>query len=182
MRCLLDTCVLFPAVMREALLAVAGTGAFVPLWSERILGEWERAGAKHGALEGLKAREAVAGVRVRFPGAVVPPSPGLEARLHLPDADDIHVLASAIAGSADCIVTLNAADFPRGVLRAEGLERRDPDGLLWEIWSGDPAGVVAALEPVRLRAEAMDGVVRGLPGLMRKAGLTRLARALRGAG
>lgn len=179
MRCLLDTCVLFPAVLREFLLAVAETGAFVPLWSDRILAEWERAGARHGAVEGLKAREAIDAVRLRFPGAVVPVRRGLEARLHLPDENDIHVLASAIAGSADCIVTLNAADFPRGVLLAEGIARRDPDGLLWEFWSQEPETVGAALERVRARSEAMDGVARSLPGMLKRAGLTRLAKALR---
>ncbi|MBL4917891.1 RSP_2648 family PIN domain-containing protein [Szabonella alba] len=179
MRCVLDTCVLFPAVMREALFAVAETEAFTPLWSERILGEWDRAGAKHGPLQGLAAREAVTQARLRFPGAIVPAQPGLESRLHLPDEADIHVLASAIAGSADCIVTLNAADFPRGTLRAEGVERRDPDGLLWEFWSQDPAGVGAALETLRREAEARDGVPRGLTVMLKRAGLTRLAKAMR---
>jgi predicted nucleic acid-binding protein len=178
-RCLLDTCVLFPAVLREFLLVVAETGAFVPLWSDRILGELERAGARHGALEGVKAREAVEALRFRFPGAIVPARAGLEARLHLPDENDIHVLASAIAGSADCIVTLNAADFPRGVLLAEGIARRDPDGLLWEFWSHDPGSVGTALERVRARSEEMDGVARTLPGMLKRAGLTRLAKAIR---
>ena len=179
MRCLLDTCVLFPTVLREALLAVAETGAFTPLWSERILGEWERAGAKHGPVEGLAAREAVSAVRLRFPQAIIAPRPGLESRLHLPDEGDIHVLAAAIAGNADCIVTLNAADFPRGALQAEGLERRDPDGLLWQFWSHDPERVGAALDGLRQRAEARDGVARNLPAMLKRARLTRLAKALR---
>ncbi len=45
----------------------------------------------------------------------------------------VHVLAIAIAGHADCIVTFNAKDFPRHLLAEEGLERRDPDGLLWQL-------------------------------------------------
>jgi hypothetical protein len=51
----------------------------------------------------------------------------------------------------DAIVTWNAADFPRGVLAAEGIARRDPDGLLWELWSHEPQ-VVAAVEGVRAEA------------------------------
>ena len=46
MKILIDTCVLYPTVMREVLLAVAATGAFEPVWSARILEEWARAAIK----------------------------------------------------------------------------------------------------------------------------------------
>lgn len=36
--------------------------------------------------------------------------------LELPDADDVHVLAGAIVGHADCIVTTSLKDFPASVL------------------------------------------------------------------
>ena len=49
----------------------------------------------------------------------------------------LHVLAAAIAGSADQIITLNAKDFPRQILREEGLERCDPDALLMSFRSED---------------------------------------------
>ena len=42
-----------------------------------------------------------------------------------------HVLAAAISGSADLIVTLNKKDFPRHILGEEGVDRRDPDALLY---------------------------------------------------
>jgi len=171
--------VLFPTVLREVLLAVAEQGLFTPLWSERILGEWERAGAKHGPVEAARALLAIVQARARFPKAVVTPHPGLMLRLHLPDENDIHVLASAIAGSADAIVTLNAADFPRSALAAEGVERRDPDGLLWELWSHHPVEVAAALEQVRTKAEALSGQPQPLVPLLKRAKLTRLARAVK---
>jgi PIN domain len=113
-----------------------------------------------------------------FPQARVAPAPGTEARLHLPDPDDVHVLATAIAGGADAIVTWNAADFPRGVLAGEGVARRDPDGFLWEMWSHDPDRVGSALERVRARAQAMAGVPVALAPLLKRAKLTRLARAV----
>lgn len=176
MKALLDACVLIPPVQRDCLLSVALAGYFRPLWSDRILGEWAQAAARRGEPHA----EAIAAARAAFPGASVAPAPGLEARLHLPDAGDIHVLAAAIAGGADAIVTWNAADFPRGALRAEGLDRRDPDGFLWEIFSGDPAGVGAVLEGVRQRAEARAGMPVALAPLLKRARLPRLARALAG--
>lgn len=174
MRAVLDACVLVPPVLRDCLLCVASAGAFAPLWSDRILGEWARAAARHGRDDDAE----IAAARAQFPAATVPPAPGLEARLHLPDAADLHVLAAAIAGSAEAIVTWNAADFPRGTLAAEGLARRDPDGFLWELWSRDPAGVGAALDRVRARAEAMAGAPVALRPLLKRARLTQLARAV----
>jgi len=174
----LDACVLFPTVMREVLLAVAGQGLFTPLWSDRILGEWQRAAARYGALAEGEALAAIAHATDRFPNARIKPQPGLESRLHLPDENDIHVLGIAIAGNADAIVTLNAKDFPRGTLSAEGLDRRDPDGLLWELWSHHPTQVNAALEQVRATASRLSGDDKALKPLLKRAKLTRLARAI----
>jgi predicted nucleic acid-binding protein len=168
-RAVLDACVLVPPVLRDCLLSVAARGGFRPLWSARILGEWARAAARHGRDDG----EVIAAALAQFPAAMVAPAPGIEARLHLPDAGDIHVLATAIAGSAEAIVTWNAADFPRAALAAEGVERRDPDGFLWALWSQDPAGVGAALAAVQARAGGA-----ALAPLLRRARLTRLARAV----
>ncbi len=117
MKALLDACVLYPTVLREILLAVAARGLYTPLWSDRILEEWARATRKLGPEGEIQARGEVAALRAAWPAAAVPPAPGIAARLWLPDPDDIHVLAAAIAGSADAIVTFNAADFPRQTLR-----------------------------------------------------------------
>lgn len=164
--------------MREMLLAVAEAGLFQPIWSERILEEWARAARKIGPGGEAAARIEIALLRDRFPGAAIPPAPGIEARLHLPDENDLHVLAAAIAGSADMLLTLNARDFPRGTLAGEGLERRDPDSFLWQLWSDQPDMIAGAAESVRLRASEIDGQDRALAPLLKKARLTRLARAL----
>ena len=174
MKAVLDTCVLMPPVLCDCLLSVAAAGFFRPLWSDRILGEWTHAATRKGMHPG----PAIAAATRAFPAARVPEAPGIEARLHLPDPDDNHVLAIAIAAGADAIVTWNAADFPRGTLAAEGIQRRDPDGFLWEMWSHDPARATAALETVRARAEAMAGAPVALRPLLKRAKLTRLARAL----
>ena len=127
MKVLLDTCVLYPTVMREVLLGAAAAGLYQPLWSARILEEWARATVKLGPGAEAQARGEVAMIRARWPGSEVSYAPSLEARLWLPDPADTHVLAAAIAGHADLIVTLNAQDFPRQILSEEGLERADPD-------------------------------------------------------
>ncbi|MEY4696362.1 MAG: hypothetical protein RIT14_790 [Pseudomonadota bacterium] len=178
MRAVLDACVLFPPVLRDILLGVAARGLFQPRWSDRILEEWARATAKLGPAAEAEARGQVALVRAAFPGATLPPAPGVEARLMLPDANDLHVLAVAISGHADAIITFNAQDFPRHVLAAEGLDRRDPDGFLWELWSHHPQAVDAVLAEVHARAERMAGTGVSLKALLKRAGLPRLAKAV----
>jgi predicted nucleic acid-binding protein len=177
-KAVLDTCVLMPPVLCDCLLSVAAAGLFRPLWSDRILAEWAHAAAR----KGMQADAAIAAAVAAFPAARVPPAPGIEARLHLPDANDNHVLAIAIAAGADAIITWNAADFPRGTLASEGIQRRDPDGFLWEMWSHDPARTGTALETVRARAEGMAGTPVGLRALLKRAKLTRLARAVTASG
>ena len=50
--------------------------------------------------------------------------------LTLPDLDDRHVLAAAIAGRADVIVTKNLKDFPPAALQPHGIEAQHPDTFL----------------------------------------------------
>lgn len=178
MKVLLDACVLYPTVMREVLLGVAGAGLFQPLWSPRILEEWARATVKLGPQAEAQARGEIAMLRARWPEAEVSYAPSLEARLWLPDPADTHVLAAAIAGYADVIVTLNAKDFPQNILAEEGLSRRDPDLFLLDLLQADPAAVIAATTAVRLEAVRLSQQDWDIRRLMKKAHLPRLGKAL----
>ncbi|GAB5434029.1 MAG: PIN domain-containing protein [Epibacterium sp.] len=178
MKLLLDTCVLYPTVMREMLLGAARAGHFVPLWSARILGEWERAAVKLGPAGAAQATAEIALLKAAWPKAEVAPKPGLEARLWLPDQHDIHVLAAAIAGHADGIVTVNAKDFPRQTLEEEGLKRSAPDELLYDFWLNDPAGIEAVGQAVLSEARRLSGEDWQMRALLKKARLPRLAKAL----
>ena len=60
MKVLIDTCVLYPTVMRQMLLGAAGHGLFTPLWSDRILEEWARAAHKIGPTGEAQARSEIA--------------------------------------------------------------------------------------------------------------------------
>ena len=64
--------------------------------------------------------------------------------LILPDPDDRHVLAAAIRGRADVIVTLNLSDFPADALRPYGIEAQHPDEFILHLFDLAPARVVAA--------------------------------------
>lgn len=178
MKVLLDTCVLYPTVMREVLLGVARSGTFEPLWSERILEEWARAARKLGPGGEPQARAEIAMVQANWPKASVTWPPSLEKRLYLPDVADVHVLAAAIAGSADILLTLNAKDFPKHTLAEEGLTRMAPDEFLYERWLDDPDGVAQVVEAVRQQADHLSGETWETRQLMKKARLPRLGKAL----
>ena len=178
MRAVLDTCVIYPTVMREMLLGAAKLGHFEPIWSARILEEWARAARKLGPTGEAQARAEIALTQSQWPKAERMAQPGLEQRLWLPDAADIHVLATAVAASADTIVTMNAKDFPRNILSDEGLTRQDPDSLLHSLWQTDPTGMTAAAHEILSQANRLSGDKWTLRALMKKARLPRLGKAL----
>ncbi len=178
MKMLLDACVIYPTVMREMLLGVARTGAYTPLWSARILEEWALAARKLGPQGETLARGEIAMIQAAFPKASVRPNLGLEARLWLPDVNDIHVLAAAVSGNADGIVTMNAKDFPRGILAEEGLSRNDPDAFLLGYYHADPDAVARVAHDVLGEARRLSGDDWQLRPLMKKARLPRLGKAL----
>ena len=178
MKVLIDACVLFPTVMREIALGVAATGLFTPLWSARILEEWARASVKLGPLGEVQARAEIAVLRADWPKADVTWNPSLEARLWLPDDNDVHVLAAAISGSADAIMTLNKKDFPRGTLMEEGLDRVEPDGFLYGLCLDHPEAVEEVGKAVLARANTMQEKAWDMRSLLKKARLPKLAKAL----
>lgn len=178
LRVLLDANVLYPTVLREILLGVAAEGLFLPLWSDRILEEWARAAARLGPEGEAVARGEIAGLATRWPTASVRVPEGLERRLWSPDPNDVHVLAAAVAGSADAILTMNAKDFPRGMLAEEGLLRLDPDQFLKGLVEAAPEAVARVVAASVAEASRLSGEEWTVRSLLRKARLPQLSKAL----
>ena len=178
MKIVIDACVLYPTVMREVVLGVARAGLFSPYWSPRILEEWARAATKLGPQGEAQARSEIAMLQRAWPDATLRHPPELERRLWLPDANDLHVLASAISGSCDAIMTMNAKDFPRNILTEEGLHRVDPDGYLQGCAEAQPDLVVPTALAVLEEARRLSGEEWTLRKLMKKARLPRFGKAV----
>ena len=148
------------------------------MWSGRILEEWQRAAAKLGPEGIAQAQSEIAMLRAAWPESELQPAPGVENRLWLPDPADLHVLAVAVASSADAIMTLNARDFPRNILAEEGLDRIDPDSFLYGIWLEHPDSVQTAAQTVLDQARRLSGKDWNMRPLLKKARLPRLGKAL----
>lgn len=175
-RVLLDANVLFPTVLREILMDTAAAGGFTPLWSPRILEEWARATRRLPEGAETIARGEIALLRANWPASEITPPEDLSA-YDLPDADDRHVLAAAVAGNAAELLTWNRADFPPRRLARYDVVLREPDGFLLELHHGglDIAGIV---EGVQDRAERASGRPQPLRALLKRARLPRLSKAL----
>jgi predicted nucleic acid-binding protein len=178
MKLVLDACVLYPTVMREMLIGAAQAGLYQPLWSPRILEEWARAAARINPGDEVIARGEIAQLSAAFPRSEITPHDGQMARLWLPDPADIHVLAAAVVGYADGIVTMNAKDYPRNILAEEGLTRADPDGLLQGFAEARPEVMGAVAQKVLDQARRLSGEAWTLRALMKKARLPRLGKTL----
>jgi hypothetical protein len=83
--------------------------------------------------------------------------------LVLPDPDDRHVLAAAIAAGADAIVTFNLRDFPAAALTRYDLEPIHPDDFIFHQFGPSNAAVLAAAlrcrERLRNPPKSADGSV-----------------------
>ena len=119
---ILDACVLYPATLRDLLLSLARDGLFHARRSERIQDEWVRSLLKRRPeLEEAALRRTCELMARAVPDSVVKGFEDIEPGLQgLPDPEDRHVLAAAICGHADAIVTFNLADFPASALAPLG--------------------------------------------------------------
>jgi predicted nucleic acid-binding protein len=175
---LIDACVLYPTVLRELVLGTAAQGLFTPLWSDRILEEWRRAALRKSAPDGVIAEGEIARLRVQFPKAGVEGSDQTQATLYLPDENDIHVLAAAIDGGAEALLTLNTKDFPLRTLGAHGILRRHPDEFLLEAARLDRDGLARLANEVLGEAGNHGIDVSNPRALMKRAQVPRFGKFL----
>ncbi len=176
----LDTSVLFPQLLRDTLLRVASQGLYRPLWSVETLRELrERLIAAYPERPPDIDRTIRLMVRA-FPDAEVAGYEGLVPTIQIPDAGDRHVVAAALRGGADVIVTCNLADFPAGPLQSLGLEAQSPDAFLLERFEERPDRVLEALrEQVAAYRRPPATVDELLADLEARHGLTDFSAAVR---
>jgi hypothetical protein len=103
----------------------------------------------------------------------------LASGLKLPDPDDIHVLAAALAGRADCIVTTNLRDFPPEVVGPLGIEIIHPDQFVVAQWDLDQLVAVAAFKRMRARWKKPEATAEDFAAALERAGLPATAQRLR---
>ena len=147
----LDANTLFPAPLRDLLLSLAVEGLYHARWTTRIHDEWVRNLALARPEIASRLSELVGLMNRSVPDCLVENYEGLIAGLSLPDPNDRHVLAAAIAGHADVIVTFNLKDFPAGVLEPYQIEAIHPDDFVLNQFELRPYDALAAVKKLRAR-------------------------------
>lgn len=146
-------------------------------WSPAILAETRKSLIERG-LPPAKVDSRLNAMQAAFPDATVNGFESIVPSLQLPDENDRHVLAAAIAGNADQIVTSNVRDFPRAVLDPFGIEPITPDDFLMNVFDLYPE---YAIETTRQRAERLTKPHIGVTGILaslRKSGAPNYADAV----
>lgn len=150
---ILDACVLYPASLRDLLLSLARDGLYHARWSERIETEWVRSLLRQRPdLDETRLRRTCALMAQAVPDSLVTGWEGLLGGLpDLPDPDDGHVLAAAVRGHADAIVTFNLDDFPAELLVPFGVEAQHPDDFLLNQLDLNPIAALKSIKAMRAR-------------------------------
>jgi len=149
---ILDACVLYPAPLRDLLVELAQAGLYRALWTASIHEEWMSAVRRDRPDIPVEALERTRQLMdAHADHCLVTGYEGIIGRLALPDPGDRHVLAAAIVGRVEAIVTFNKTDFPDEVLGSFGMEAIHPDDFLSGQIDLDRAPVVTAVRRVRAR-------------------------------
>lgn len=175
----LDANLLYPFQLRNLLVQFGVDGVIAPRWTARIHEEWmsNLVTAGRAPLDRLRRTRDL--MDRALPHADVQGWKQHMDGLVLPDPDDRHVLAAALAAGAGTILTMNLRDFLGSALAARGVQAVHPDGFLRELHDADPELVRASAEAAHANlSRSTPSFVDYLDALERQ-GLPALARRLR---
>lgn len=142
----LDANVLHPAFLRATLLWFADERLLRPVWSANVLAEWRRSiKERHEDVTDAKIDELQSKFTEHFPDAEVTGYEPFIDGLNLPDPDDRHVLAAAVVGRCNGIITTNLKHFPPETVGVFGIEVVHPDDFIVNVIDLDENRALAAL-------------------------------------
>ena len=150
----LDTCVLYPATIRDTLLLAAETGAFQLRWTDQIIIELRRNLIENRAAPAMNVERMLASFAEFFDDGRVTGYERHVAGLEN-DPKDRHVVAAAIEGGAGFIVTENLKDFPAARL-PRGILAVAVDDFLGELLERSPAAMVETMWTQALRKRTLS--------------------------
>ena len=140
----LDTCVLYPAHLRDTLLRLAERVLYQVLWSKDIIDELQRNLIK-ASIDPTAVEHLIAEMEAAFPDASVIGHQALIDAMTC-DPKDRHVLAAAVRADAAAIITFNKRDFPSPSVDAYQIVVIHPEDFLLDLLDLSPRLVIKELE------------------------------------
>ncbi len=177
---LFDANVLYPAPLRDILLQLAVTDIFHGKWTKDIQQEWIEALLKnepHRQRSSLERTRDLMNQATR--DCLITGYELLIPSLTLPDENDRHVLAAAIVGHCNIIVTQNLKDFPETILNPLGIVAQHPDDFLCNYLDLFPTIFCEAVRKVRLRLKNPPFTVNQYLNTLIRQGLVQTVSNLR---
>lgn len=178
---ILDANVLYPALLRDVLLSLAHADLYSARWTSQIEEEWMTALLRDRPGMERNIQSAAESMRAAIPDCLVVGYEPLIDALKLPDPKDCHVLAAAIAGHADAIVTSNVKHFPAETLAKFDIELQTPDEFIVNQIMLQKLQALAAIKRMRQRWERPELGPGDLLDLFEKRKLPLTAAHLRDA-
>lgn len=177
----LDACVLVPVALSDTLLRLAEHELFRPVWSQKILQETRDAILLvHPDMDPSRAEARLHAMDEAFSDASVTGWEAMADGLTMPDPEDRHVVAAAIRGRAELIVTANIGDFPSDILEPLGLHALSPDDFLLDQLDLAPGITKRALEEQAAATRRPPLTVSDVLDALDRAGVPQFAAAARG--
>ena len=145
---ILDANLLYPFHLRNLLVQLSVDSIITPRWTGRIHEEWIGNLVAAGRAPRNRLLVTLALMNDALPEAEVRGWEAYMEGLTLPDPDDRHVLAAALAAGAKTILTVNLRDFPASALTVHGVVAVHPDNFLCGLHDADPELFRASTEAV----------------------------------
>ena len=176
----LDASVLYPSLIRNLLMHLAVAGIVRATWSDEVHREWmANLAASRPDILPKRLERTLQLMKTALPDANVSGHEPLIPTLTLPDPDDRHVLAAAIVGQVEVIVTWNLRHFPAAMVQPHGLEALSPDALVVHLLTQAPTQTRAALEALRVSLRRPPYTLETLLSRLEQVGLVRAVAELR---
>ncbi len=177
---LYDACVLYPAPLRDLLMYLALTDLFRAKWTGMIHEEWMRnvlANRQDLDRPTLERTRELMDQNIR--DCLVHGFEPIIESLNLPDPDDRHVLAAAIVGRTDLIITFNLKDFPTEIVGQYGMEAQHPDEFVHHLIDLDEVRVCTAVKRHRASLKNPPKTVEEYIATLEQQGMPLTANRLR---
>jgi hypothetical protein len=172
-----DACILYPFHLRNILVQAAVDRLVEARWTDAIHDEWIRSLVTDApAIPEERLQRTRRLMNEVLPWAIVGAYEDHIPFVNLPDPNDRHVVAAAIAAGASVVLTWNIRHFPAKELKKFGLRKETPDAFLSYVYDEAPDLMIGSLANARRNLTQRPVSASGFIDVLKNQRLAELAR------